>query len=596
LWPAVAAMAIVMGLGGFVFPTMAQDPGKKESPAAAAVKGAPSGAAAAETKSPQPAKAAPKAAAAAAPGPAAAKAAEPKPPAQAAAAEPTEAAPAKPPGPVTYQQDITEEDLKAIADKFKRDRTRTNVQKMLRAQAFGGGEEAQFEAYYRQFALPRWTVPENYGSLPDFRGELRSDFRNGRTGPPYDRLLEMTFNYMSTASGQGYHPAVRYNAMMVLGDLNVQEFPPGSKNAVQPYPAAQKVLLQALTSSDSDAVRVAALVGLMRHASLGIADPQVRDGQFIPALLALARSTPPAARSAEGHAWLRAMAIDVLGALRSVGPDGSVALAMVTIVGDKDAPLLTRLAAARALGGLDLKGFKNLTPSQLAIPLGHLAVELCTAELARARAPAKPAARGGYPGMPGSGYPEMSSMAMPMPTAPPAMYATPGYKPSKAKAKARGGYSSAEMSGMPPPMPDMGGSMYPGAVPGRPAEDSEEVERLTRLRRNLKYYLNSVRFGLNGPVDLQNGAIRLLAAKDNKDPKAIVGSNDPDWRFVDNVFGSVRQQIGILDNDKVEESETIRNDLIAARNKLRDYLKGGPPPLPPAKTPAKPAAASAAKK
>jgi hypothetical protein len=580
-------MAIAMGFGGFVLSAMAQDAGKKDSKAPAA-KGAPSDAAG-TTKASPPAKAAPKSDAAA---PSAPKPAEAKSPDKPEPAEPSEAAPAPPAAPVSYKEDMTAEDLKVVADKVKREKTRSNVQKWLGAQAFGAGEEAQFDAYYRQFALPRWTVAENYGLLIDYRKELRNDLLRGRTGPPYDRLLDLTFNYMSRISGPAYYPAVRYNAMIVLGDLNAQEFSPGARGTVEPYPPAQKMLLQAVTNSDSDAVRVAALVGLMRHANLGIADPQVRDGQFIPALLALAQSGPPKdkSRSAEGHAWLRAMAIDVLAALRAPGPDGSVVTAMVAMVSDKDTPLITRLAAARALGSLDLKGFKTLAPSQLAAPLGHLAVELCTAELARARAPAKSAVKSGYPGMAEGGYSEAPGMAAPMPP----MYGTPSAKPSgaKAKKKERAGSSSSSAT----PVESSGSMMYSGVGPGQRAEDSEEEERLTRLRRNLKSYLNAVRLGLNGPIDPRNGGIRLLAAKHNEDPKAMAGSEDKDWQFVDNVFGSVRLQIATLDNDKVEEFEKIREDLVAARNKLREYLKGGPPPMPPGKTPAKGTVLPAAKK
>jgi len=568
---------------------MAQEGGKRDSKGASAAKAAARGDAAAETKSSAPAKAKPKGAAGKTAPAAAPKAAPRTPPAKAGAEEPTEATPAAPAAPVTYKQDATEEDLKRAADRFKRDKTTSNVAKMLRAQAFAAGEEAQFEAYYKEYALPRWTVPENYGSLPDFRKDLRRELLNGRSGPPYQRLLDLTFNYMSRISGPGFHPAVRYNATMVLGDLNVQEFAPGVKSAVEPLPAAQKVLLQAVKSSDSDAVRVAALAGLLRHANLGIADPQIRDGQFIPTLLDLAKSSPPQGRSADGHAWLRAMAIEVLGALHSAGPDGSVALALIAMIGDKNTPMLTRLAAARALGSLELKGFKALTPSQLAVPLGQLAVEACTAELARAKALAKPATKGGYPGMPGMAAPMMPMpMPMPMPGPMPGMPGTARTKPSKSKAGAK--------SGMAMPMPEPSGAMYPGGIPGQPAEDPEEVERLTRLRRNLKYYLNAVRLGLNGPLDSQNGGVRLLAAKDNHDPRAMAGSNDLDWKFVDSVFGSVQQQIKILDNDKVEEYETIRNDLIAARNKLREHLKGGPAPEPAGKTPAKGAAGPSAKK
>jgi hypothetical protein len=261
---------------------------------------------------------APKAAGAKAPETAAPKAAPPAPPAKPEDAEPAEAAP--PAAPVKYKQDMTDEDYKRSVDARRKEKS--IIRKMLQAQAFAAGQEAQFDAFYSEFALPRWTVPENFATLLEFRRDLRRDLSDGKSGPPYDRLLGLAFDYMTKISGPGYHPVVRYNATMMLGDFNVQEFPPGSRERIQPHPGSLKALIAAAASSDSDAVRVAALVQLNRHASMGIADAQVRDGQIIPMLLDLAKSAPPPGRSPDGHAWLRAMAIDLLATLHAVGPTG----------------------------------------------------------------------------------------------------------------------------------------------------------------------------------------------------------------------------------------------------------------------------------
>jgi|GEM_PF-2813227 len=469
---------------------------------------------------------------------------KPKPSAKPAAtakppdAEPAEAAPA----PVTsFKQEMSKEEYQKAVEKFRREKS--NVQKMLRAQVFAAGQEASFDAYYNEFAFPRWTVPENYPALTEFRRELRSEFLAAKSGPPYDRLLGLAFDYLTRLAGPEYHPAVRYNAMMAIGELNVQELQPGSRERLQPYPPALKAILDAIKSTDSDAARVAALLGLQRHASLGITDAQVRDGQIIPMLLDLAKSPPPAGRSADGHAWLRTMAINILATLHAVGPNGrpvtpnaELVKTLVGIVADKDAPPTTRSAAARALGTFDYKGFNALTPTQIAAPIGQMAVDFCSAELAKTRgATAKTSVKG-------SG--RMGSMR-------------PGYPM---------GESDMSMPGMMP----MGGPMYGPAGAQKEVSD-EEADRLARLRRSLKYYLDGARQGLNGPNDLQNGGLRLYAAKFEPDLKKLSGFQDPEWTFVNGVFAAVQEVIKALDGDE-EEYTAVAKKVVAARTKLRDLV------------------------
>lgn len=473
------------------------------------------------------------------------------PPAKTEEPEPAEAAPSP---PVKYQQDISDDDYKKAADRARKEKS--IIRKILQAQTFAAGQEAQFDAFYSGFALPRWTVPENYATLPEFRRELRGDLFSGKSGPPYDRLLGLVFDYMTKISGSGYHPAVRFNATMMLGDLNVQELPPGSRERIQPYPGSLKALIGAIRSSDSDAVRVAALLGIHRHAGLGIADAQVREGQLIPLLLDLAKSAPPAGRSSDGHAWLRALAIDILATLHAVGPSGrpvapsgAVVGALVGIVGDKNAPTLTRCAAARALGAFDYKGFNALTPSQLATPIGQMAVEFCTAELAKTKPATKTVAKTGMRGMG------------------PMMY----------------GGGSSDMSSMPGMMPGMGGPMY-GTPGGQKGPNDEDADRLLRLRRSLKYHLNAARLGLNGPNDSQNGGIRLYAAKFETDLKKLADFQDPDWRFVNGVFGAIQEHIRALDGDE-EEYSTLAKKVSAARTKLRDLVNPPGADKAPAKSP-----------
>jgi hypothetical protein len=463
---------------------------------------------------------------------------------------------------IHYKQILSDEEYQKNAEKYRREKT--NIQRILRAQVFSGQEE-EFDAYYKNFALARWTIPENYASLPEYRRELRNDLFAAKSGPPYDRLLRMTLNFMTHISGPEYHPAVRFNAMLALGELNIRENPPGSKDPIVPLPDALKVLLGALKDSDSDAVKVAALVGLLRHATIAAADPQARlafGGEAVPALLDLAKSSPPPGRSADGHAWMRAMAIDVLAALRLTGADGSIVTTLAGIAGDKNTPMLTRMAAARAIGALDYQGFAQVAPSKIAGPLGQLAVDACSVELNR---------------RPWEGSPALKGVGAPAGMMPGAMPGGSGVMPGAMPGGA-GAMPGAMPGGMSGGMPGMPGGMMAGpagptagkkrgtARPEEPGErkDDADSKQVLLFRRSLKQCLNAVRLGLNGPQDTLRAAVRGLASEGN-----------PDRAFVDGIFEIVQEEMKILD-DKDASYDKLSKETLATHKELRDFLQGGP--------------------
>lgn len=261
-----------------------------------------------------------------------------------------------------------------------------NTWAALKAGAYENDEQRQsLQTYYRKLILPSWTLEENYYMLPKFRNDLRNELRQGKNGDPHTDALTLLLAAMQRIASENFHPAVRYNAMLAIGDFNEQE-PVGINGVPTPLPDAVPILVAALTDEKQiDAVKVAALVGLVRHARLGIADQQLVAQRLVPALIKLAaEKTPPATRSADGHEWMRCMAIDVLGLLRNVGDNNLVAKALATIVADKkdvpeqnDREMLVRCAAARALGNLNYANASGLNPVSLAESLAGLAVEAC---------------------------------------------------------------------------------------------------------------------------------------------------------------------------------------------------------------------------
>ena len=281
-----------------------------------------------------------------------------------------------------YQHVPVDETLKKQTSAMKRE-----VIRALVAGKYEGNQQETLQTYYKKVVLPSWTLEENYYQLPKFRADLRGELRQGKVGPPHTEAVEIISGGLSRLAGNGrFHPIVRYNAMLMVGDLNEQEA--ASFNAEPtPLPAAVPLMLNALLDEQLDAVKVAAMVGLARHTRLGFAEEnqQLVNQRLIPALVKLAgEKTPPANRSPDGHDWMRCQAIDLLGLLRTPGPNGAVAKALGAIVSDKkdvpekkDKEMTVRAAAARALGSLNYAGASGLDAVKFADALASLALDAC---------------------------------------------------------------------------------------------------------------------------------------------------------------------------------------------------------------------------
>ena len=296
---------------------------------------------------------------------------EPTPPPAEAAAEP-EATPLRPKiGTKPYL-------VVPVDDSQKRERN--SVMSMLRNRKFEAGEEERFEAYYRRYFLPRWTHPANINSLPLLRRELRNNLLSGRTGPPHARLNAIVLDYMGKMASANVHPAARVNAMLLIGELNEVE-PVRAGDAPTALSTALPILLRTLADDQQiDPVKVAALVGILRHAQFGQRTPEATLA-IQREMLQLAGAPGAPARSAEGHAWMRAQAAKALGLLRSAGENGAVPRLLASLVADEQLDMLVRCHAAAALGQINYTGSAGMNAAQLVGTLGQLAADAIRAEV-----------------------------------------------------------------------------------------------------------------------------------------------------------------------------------------------------------------------
>ena len=253
-------------------------------------------------------------------------------------------------------------------------RERNNVMGILRNQKFEAGQEEAFDNYYRRYFLPRWTQPSNISSLPLLRRELRNNLLMGKTGPPHTRLNAIILDYMGKMAKANVHPAARVNAMLMIGELNELE-PVRAGDAPVPLSAALPVLLNTIDDQQQiDPVKVAALVGVTRHAQFGRLTPEATTA-IQRTMIQLASSSGAPARSADGHAWMRALAAKTLGLLGSLGENGAVPRLLASLVQDQQLDMLVRCQAAAALGNLNYGGGAGLNVSQLIGALGQLAAD-----------------------------------------------------------------------------------------------------------------------------------------------------------------------------------------------------------------------------
>lgn len=251
--------------------------------------------------------------------------------------------------------------------------------------------ESSFDKYFTmyEFAKLTQTDDKSLARLPKDRAAFMRNWVTQVKRPDvHDHMVQLTFRSMKDIVTKNYHPAVRYNAMLIVGDLNSQEpVFTGSTSVPLPYgPALEFMMAQLRDPKQIDAVRVAALIGILRHADMNAYSQQqypatVRQDLIKQMLPLVTDKKVPAERSEEGHAWLRGRAIEVVGALGQPAYEATVVQALWNIVGDTKESLDVRFTAAAALGRMDLRAGTTLSGEELARKLADLAVEASRQQL-----------------------------------------------------------------------------------------------------------------------------------------------------------------------------------------------------------------------
>ena len=257
-------------------------------------------------------------------------------------------------------------------------RSESKVGQALR-RGFSGGDAALFVNVFDNYILPTWTQPANRHELPKLRGKFNGRLQNAKIASTRAQFNKHLLTKLPEIAAGNYHPAVRYNCMLLLGELDLAP-PARFGDSATPLPEALPILIQAVADQGQiAAVKVAALVGIARH-SHSLSDNAQRN-RVSDAMLKLASTKSVPGTSSVAQTWMRCMAIETLGNLKSSGNQNATLAALLKIVDDAEEPLKVRCEAARAVGRLRIDNPAGLNADSVVRQLGRTAMAACKEEL-----------------------------------------------------------------------------------------------------------------------------------------------------------------------------------------------------------------------
>lgn len=281
------------------------------------------------------------------------------------------------PGPADDEADPVRNYEQLSVDTSQKSK-QSEIGRMLREGIPGGQAQQDFDDFFEKYALARWTVQKDIPKLLDYRKELRNHFRLAKNRQSSEHLNSLVLAFLTKLAEGNYHPAVRMNAILAIGDLNGVE--PSAGDAAVPLPAALGTLIGAVNSENlPDYLRAAAMVGILRHAEAKINDAEARR-TLTAAMLQVLSTDIPAGPTGPGRQWILGQAIETLGLLGSPGENSTVAKALFKVLANKNLSYSTRTIAADALGHMKFTDAAGLNAAAAATAVARFAADACVEE------------------------------------------------------------------------------------------------------------------------------------------------------------------------------------------------------------------------
>lgn len=374
---------------------------------------------------------------------------------------------------------------------FAQEYAEANVDDSLagqKAAVVGSGDSAQIKNFLTKYYIARWTVRANARDLVKYRQELVQDGAS-LTGAEQTAFLKEAVSALKGYAGSNKcYPACRLNAVLAIGELNTAT---GDRSTPDtPYAGAIPDLGRMVTASGDvpDYVRYGALIGLVRHAQLGIQDEKLRNGvKTIFARVLDKQYAVDAKLRDEIYDCFTENAIIGLASFKSPegskGGTGTLDL-FRQMIEDKNASIQLRCAAASGIGDMNLDGVQNYDFVGLARSLVMLARDLCIEE---------------------SGYIDSELVR------------------DQVKSAAAGGMGGG-MGGMSGGMGGMSGGM--GGMGGGMGGTIQNQKSMEAIVARIQYGFECIQIGIKGKKSGGSGVLGKLDANDEAQAEVVEMLND----------------------------------------------------------------------
>jgi uncharacterized membrane protein YgcG len=272
-------------------------------------------------------------------------------------------------------QQFIQAPIKQGADKLK-----LASEAAIRNPAGIGASQEDVDNYLRGFFFPSMTqtTAEALGEIATLRERLIKQYI-GQAGnaATQEYLIGQTFNFARGMARNNFHPAVRYNAALILGDLNSKVSDPQV-----PLKQATEELLELVEQEQfnkipvPESVKLGAVLGLERHARLGI-DPSLAD-RLVKAMIGVINSKAPEDVDPAVHDWVRSTAALTLANQYAKTPNREAQAAIVSLIVDGTANLDDRCLAAAAFERITFSAGADIDGKASTDAMGKLTLDVIT--------------------------------------------------------------------------------------------------------------------------------------------------------------------------------------------------------------------------
>ncbi len=210
----------------------------------------------------------------------------------------------------------------------------------------------EFDSYFQDYLFPSMTLTSAEGlqELASHRGRLMRMLERPNYSQIHQRLTAMAFEAMQEIAVGNFHPASRYNAMLVIGSLDQEAGDPRDENNPPvPLPEAADFMIEQLQEETRapDILKLGAMIGLERHVQYGLAEE--KRSVLTDELIKVVTAPRPGERTVDFHAWLQFRAAQTLAQMKSLGEDNRIHIALTWLLNQDDVPITERLYVAKSL-------------------------------------------------------------------------------------------------------------------------------------------------------------------------------------------------------------------------------------------------------